>query len=203
MYLEEIAVLHCNYYHGNIHAFVLKTCISSKFSECISAIKRIFCTTEMYLSPSSFVYLCCFLFPAMHAKSAAFCVWEWRRYMKQLWQLWSQRSRVRRFLPWEVCSLDDPRSFAASNSLMHSIHRCTWKRLQFFIVIIIMATFMRLSWQLAFHRNLVNALAPSSVYSALSKCIYPRLLSCICVVFSFLRCMLKVQRFACGSEDVT
>ena len=102
MYLEEIAVLHCNYYHGNIHAFVLTTCISSKFSECISAIKRIFCTIEMYLSPSSIVYLCCFLFPAMHVKSAAFCVWEWRRYIKQLWQLWSQRSRVRRFLPTQL-----------------------------------------------------------------------------------------------------
>ena len=33
-------------------------------------------------------------------------------------------------------------SFTASNSLMHSIYRCTWKSLQFFIIIIMMATFM-------------------------------------------------------------
>ena len=44
---------------------------------------------------------------------------------------------------WWVCSLDDPWSFAASNSPMHSIHRCTWKSLQFFIIIIMMASFMR------------------------------------------------------------
>ena len=43
----------------------------------------------------------------------------------------------------EVCSLDDRWSFAASNSPMHSIHRCTWKSLQFFIIIIMMASFMR------------------------------------------------------------
>jgi len=83
--------------------------------------------------------------------------------------------------PWEVCSLDDPWSFAASNSLILSIHRCTWKSLQFFIVIIIMATLMRVSWKLVFHQSLVNALARSSVYSVLPQCIYPRLLSCICV----------------------
>jgi len=35
----------------------------------------------------------------------------------------------------EVCGLDDPWSFAASNSLMHTIHRCTWKSLQFFVLI--------------------------------------------------------------------
>jgi len=46
---------------------------------------------------------------------------------------------------WEVCRLDDPWCFAASNSLMYSIHRCTWKSLQFFTIIIMMATFMRLS----------------------------------------------------------
>jgi len=33
--------------------------------------------------------------------------------------------------PWEVCSLVDPWSFAASNSLMHSIHRCTWSHCSF------------------------------------------------------------------------
>jgi len=35
---------------------------------------------SMYTSSSSFVYLCFFLFSAMHVKSLAFCVWEWRRY---------------------------------------------------------------------------------------------------------------------------
>ena len=30
--------------------------------------------------------------------------------------------------PWEVGSLDDPRSFAAFHSLMHFINRCTWQR---------------------------------------------------------------------------
>jgi len=33
----------------------------------------------------------------------------------------------KQFRPWEVCSLDDPWSFAASHSLMHFINRCTWK----------------------------------------------------------------------------
>jgi len=83
--------------------------------------------------------------------------------------------------PWEVCSLDDPWSFATSNSLMHSIHRCTWKSLQLFIIIIMMATFMRVSWKLVFHQSSVNALAPSSVCSVLPQRIYPHLLSCIYV----------------------
>jgi len=51
----------------------------------------------------------------------------------------------KKLCPWEVCSIDDPWSFAASNSFMHSIHQCTWKSLQFFIIIIMMATFMRVS----------------------------------------------------------
>jgi len=37
---------------------VLKACISSKYSKCISAIKRLLYTTAMYISSSSFVYLC-------------------------------------------------------------------------------------------------------------------------------------------------
>jgi len=84
---------------------------------------------------------------------------------------------------------------------MHCIHRCTWKSLQFFIIIIMMATFMRVSQKLVFHQSTVNELAPSSVYSILPQCIYPHLLSCICV-FLFTA-MHVVWRFACGSEDVT
>jgi len=60
MYLEVIAVLHYNNHDGVIHACVLKACISSKYSKCISAIKRILYTTAMYISASSFVYLCFF-----------------------------------------------------------------------------------------------------------------------------------------------
>ena len=71
MYLEVIAVLHYNNHDGVIHACVLKACISSKYSKCISAIKRILYTTAMYISSSSFVYLCFFLFTAMHEKSSA------------------------------------------------------------------------------------------------------------------------------------
>jgi len=58
MYSEVIAVLHYNNYDADNHACVLKACISSKYSKCISAIKRILHTTAMYISSSSFVYLC-------------------------------------------------------------------------------------------------------------------------------------------------
>jgi len=58
MYLEVIAILHYNSYDGDIYACVLKACISSKYSKCINAIKRIFYTTAMYIPSSSFVYLC-------------------------------------------------------------------------------------------------------------------------------------------------
>jgi len=58
MYLEVIAVLHYNNYDGVIHACVFKACISSKYSKCISAVKRILYTTAMYISLSTFVYLC-------------------------------------------------------------------------------------------------------------------------------------------------
>jgi len=62
MYLEVIAVLHYKNYDGDIHASVLKACISSKYSKCISAIKRILNTTTMYTSSSSFVHLCLSLY---------------------------------------------------------------------------------------------------------------------------------------------
>jgi len=57
MYLEVIAV-HYNNYDGDIHACVLKACISSKYGKCISAIKCILYTTSMYTPLSSFVYSC-------------------------------------------------------------------------------------------------------------------------------------------------
>jgi len=41
--------------------------------------------------------------------------------------------------------------------------------------------------KLVYHQSTVNALAPSSIYSILPQCIYPRLLSCICVFF-YLYC---------------
>ena len=46
MYLEVIAVLHYNDYNGDIHACVLKACNTSKYSKCISSIKRILCTNR-------------------------------------------------------------------------------------------------------------------------------------------------------------
>jgi len=45
MYLEVITVLHYDNYDGNIHACVLKSCISSKYNKCIRAIKRMLSTT--------------------------------------------------------------------------------------------------------------------------------------------------------------
>jgi len=59
---------------GNIHACVLKTCISSKYSKCISAIKRIPYTTAMHISSSSFVYFCFSLYYDACLKSSVLCV---------------------------------------------------------------------------------------------------------------------------------
>jgi len=70
---------------------------------------------------------------------------------------------------------------------MHTIHRCTWKSLQFFIIMIMMAWFMRVFQQ--------NALSPSSVYSILPQCIRPHFLSCMCV-FSFLFTAMHVKSLA-------
>ena len=61
----------------------------------------------------------------------------------------------------------------------------TWKSLQFFLIIIMMAWFMRVFQQ--------NALAPSSVFSILLQCIRPHFLSCICV-FSFLFTAMHVKK---------
>jgi len=81
MYLEVTAVLHYNNHDGVIHACVLIACISSKYSKCISAIKRILSTTAMYsIYPRLLSCICVFLFTVMHVYNLAPCVWEWRRY---------------------------------------------------------------------------------------------------------------------------
>jgi len=46
-----------------------------------------------------------------------------------------------------------PWSAAASHSLMHFINRCTWKVLLCYIIIIMMASFVRLSLMLVLHKN--------------------------------------------------
>ena len=58
MYLQVVAVLHYNNHDSAIHTCVLKACVSSKCSKCISAIKRVLSSTVMYISSSSFMYLC-------------------------------------------------------------------------------------------------------------------------------------------------
>jgi len=58
MYLEVTAVLYYDNHIGVIHACVLKACVSSKYSKDFSAIKHILSTTTMYMSLSSFMYLC-------------------------------------------------------------------------------------------------------------------------------------------------
>ena len=78
-YLEVIAVLHYNNHDGVIRVCVSKACISSKYSKCINAIKRILYTTAKYTASYCFVHLCFFLFTPKHVKSLAFCVLEWRR----------------------------------------------------------------------------------------------------------------------------
>jgi len=51
----------------------------------------------------------------------------------------------KQFRPRGVCSLDDPWSFAASHSLMHFINRCSWKSSQYYMIINMMMSFMRMS----------------------------------------------------------
>jgi len=67
MYLEVIAVLHYNNYDGDIHSCILKACISSKYSKCINAIKRIPYTTAMYsIYPRRLSCISVVLFTVMH-----------------------------------------------------------------------------------------------------------------------------------------
>ena len=62
MYLEVIAVLHYNNHGGVIHACVLKACISSKQSKCISAIKRIYSILPLSIHPRLLSCICVFFF---------------------------------------------------------------------------------------------------------------------------------------------
>ena len=78
---------------------------------------------------------------------------------------------------WEVCSLDDPWSFAASHSLMHYINRCTWKSLQYYIIISMVTSFMRVSQKLVFHQNkcisaIKGILSTTAMYVSSSSFIY-------------------------------
>jgi len=59
------------------------------------------------------------------------------------WSLYTISTKQLR--PWEVCSLNDLWPFAASHSLMHFINQCTWKSSQYYIIIIVMASFMHVS----------------------------------------------------------
>jgi len=59
----------------------------------------------------------------------------------------------KQFRPGEVCSLHDPWSFAASHSLMHFLNRCTWKSSQYYIIISMMTSFMRIFQKLVFHQS--------------------------------------------------
>ena len=83
-----------------------------------------------------------------------------------------------------VCSLDDPWSFAASNSLMHSIHRCILRSLQFFIIIIMMATFMRVSSKLVFHKSKCISAIKRILYHAIN--VYILVFFRVFMFFSFL-----------------
>jgi len=91
----------------------------------------------------------------------------------------------KQFRPWEVCSLDDPWSFAASHSLMHFINRCsTWKSSQYYIIISIMTSFMHMSQKLVFHQStcicaIMRILSTTAMYVSSSSFIYLRF-PCYC-----------------------
>jgi len=78
---------------------------------------------------------------------------------------------------WEVCSLHDPKSFAASHSLMYFINWCTWKSSQYYIIVIVMASFMRVSCKLVFHQSkcitsIKPILSSTNTYISLSSFMY-------------------------------
>jgi len=90
----------------------------------------------------------------------------------------------RQFGPCEVCRLDDPWSFAASHSLKHFINRCTWKSLQYYIIISMMTSFMRMSQKLVFHqskciRAIKRILPTTAMYVSSSSFMYLRI-PCYC-----------------------
>ena len=85
----------------------------------------------------------------------------------------------KQFRPWEVCSLDNLWSFAASHSLQHFINRCTWKSSQYYIVISRMTSFICISQKLVFHQSkcicvIKRILSTTAMYVSSSSL-------CICV----------------------
>ena len=79
--------------------------------------------------------------------------------------------------PWEACSLDDPWSFAAAHSLMHFINRCTCKSSQYYIIISMMTSFMRVSQKLMFHQSkcisaIKHILSTTAMYVSSSSFMY-------------------------------
>ena len=90
----------------------------------------------------------------------------------------------KQFRPWEVCSLDDLWSFAASHSPKHFINRCTWKSSQYYIVISRMTSFIRISQKLVFHQSkcicaIKRILSTTAMYVSSSSFMYLRI-SCYC-----------------------
>ena len=90
----------------------------------------------------------------------------------------------KQFRPWEVCSLDDPWSFVTSNSLMHFINRCTWKSSQYYIIISMMMSFIRMSQKLVFRQSkcicaIKPILSTTTMYASSSSFMYLRF-PCYC-----------------------
>jgi len=90
----------------------------------------------------------------------------------------------KQFRPLEVCSLDDPWSFAASHSLMHFINRYTWKSSQYYIMISMMTSFMQMSQKLVFHQSericaIKRILSTTAMYVSSSSFMYLRI-PCYC-----------------------
>jgi len=85
---------------------------------------------------------------------------------------------------WEFWSLDDPWSFAASHSFMHFINRCAWKSSQYYIVISMMTSFMRVSQKLVFHQSkcicaIKRILSTTAMHVSSSSFMYLRI-PCYC-----------------------
>jgi len=91
----------------------------------------------------------------------------------------------RQFRPWEVCSLDEPWSFAASHSLKHFINRRTWKSSQYYIIISMITSFMRMSQKHVFHQSkcicsIKRIFSTTAMYVSSSSFMYLRF-PCYCV----------------------
>jgi len=71
---------------------------------------------------------------------------------------------------------------------MHFINRYTWKSLQYYILIIMMASFMRVSQKLVFHQSKCIS-AIKRKHSVLLPRIYPRALMHLCVPYYCAACL--------------